>query len=389
MDFDFSPQQVMLRNLAHKFLTEQCPPRHVRQMMDDSLGYGDALWQEMARLGLHGLAIDRAYGGQGLGMVEQALVLEEMGRVAYPGPYFATAILAATALAASADPARMDAHLPAIAAGKTKATLALLEDTLAWGADGVNLAAREEGDGYVLSGVKWLVPFAHAADLLLVAARTAAAADAREGITLFAVEGRPPGLAISPTVGMDRTSRDCTLTFEQVRLPRAAVVGRVGEGWPILQAVLRRAAVASAAEMLGAARKCLDVSVEYARSREQFGQPIGAFQAVKHLCADMLLEVENAHAATYYAAWALDAGAADAALAASVAKAYVSEAARQVCGAAIQVHGGIGFTWEYDLHLYFKRAKHLEALYGSAEEHRELALQAILTPSADRVAASV
>jgi alkylation response protein AidB-like acyl-CoA dehydrogenase len=141
--------------------------------------------------------------------------------------------------------------------------------------------------------------------------------------------------------------------------------------------------------MLGAARKCLELSVEYARSREQFGQPIGAFQAIKHLCADMLVEVENSHAATYYAAWALDAGANDAALAASVAKSYVSEAARQVCGAAIQVHGGIGFTWEYDLHLLFKRAKHLEPLYGSAEDHRELVLQEVLAPSADPVVARV
>ena len=389
MDFDFTPEQVMLREVARQFLAEQCPPRFARQMMDDPLGYSDALWQEMAGIGLQGIAIDSAHGGQGLGMVELALVLEEMGRAVYPGLYFATVVLAATAIAASEDRAKMDAYLPRIVTGKTKATLALGEDTLAWGAEGVNLAARREGQSYVLSGVKWFVPFAHVADVLLVAARTTASSDARYGITLFAVEGRPPGLTVTPTVGIDRSSRDSTLTFDNVCLLGEAVVGRVDEGWPILQAVLRRAAVGSAAEMLGAARKCLELSVEYARSREQFGQPIGAFQAIKHLCADMLVEVENSHAATYYAGWALDAGADDAALAASVAKSYVSEAARQVCGAAIQVHGGIGFTWEYDLHLLFKRAKYLEPLYGSAEDHRELVLQEVLAPSADPVVARV
>jgi acyl-CoA dehydrogenase len=181
---------------------------------------------------------------------------------------------------------------------------------------------------------------------------------------------------------IDQTNKVSTLTLENVRVGREAVVGQVDGGWKILEIVLRRAAVASAAVMLGAARKCMDMSVEYAKVREQFGQAIGSFQAIKHACAEMLVEVENAHGATYYAAWAVDAAAPDAGLAASVAKSYVGDAARKVCGSAIQVHGGIGFTWEYDLHLYFKQAKFLESLYGDAEHHRELVLREIMTPTA-------
>jgi alkylation response protein AidB-like acyl-CoA dehydrogenase len=382
MDFDFTQEQVMLRNLARELLTRESAPRAVRQMMEDPTGYDEGLWRQLAEMGLQGIAIDEAHGGQGLGMIELALVLEEMGRAAYPGPYFTTVVLAASAIAAGGDRAQMDAYLPGIASGKTKATLALLEDSLSWEAAGINLRARSQGGEYVLAGTKRFVPFAHVADLLLVAARTTESGDPTRGITVFALERETPGLSLTPNVGVDLTSKTSTLVLDGVRAGREAIVGRPDEGWEVVRAALRRAAVGASAEMLGAARKCMEMSVEYAKVREQFGQPIGTFQAVKHACAEMLLEVENAHAATYYAAWALDADAPDAALAASVAKSYVSEAARKVCGSAIQVHGGIGFTWEYDLHLYFKRAKHLEPLYGDAELHRELVLQEVLAPSA-------
>jgi alkylation response protein AidB-like acyl-CoA dehydrogenase len=355
MDFDFTQEQMMLRTLARELLARESTPKQVRRWMDDPLGYDEATWQRMAEMGLPGLAIPSAFGGQGLGMIEQALVLEEMGRAAYPGPYFATAVLAAPAVTG-------DQRSRAIAEGRLKATLAFLDDSLSWDPEAVHLPAIAGGGEYVLSGTKRFVPFAHVADLILVAAR------AEDEVAVFAVEPGAPGLEITPTLEMDRTSKTSTLVLDNAR---ASMVG----GREVLENVLRRAAVGAAAEMLGAARRCMEMSVEYAKVRHQFGQPIGAFQAIKHACADMLLEVENAHAATYYAAWALDADAPDADLAASVAKAHVSEAARKVCGSAIQVHGGIGFTWEYDLHLYVKRAKHLEPLYGDAEFHRERALQ--------------
>jgi alkylation response protein AidB-like acyl-CoA dehydrogenase len=382
VDFDFTDEQTALRGLAREVLTAESAAPEVRKQMADATGYSESLWKQLAETGLLGITIDEAHGGLGLGLIEQALVLEEMGRAAYPGPYFSTVVLAATAIIAGGDRAQLDAYLPGIAEGTLKATLALMEDRLAAGPEGIALRARSQGGEYVLSGVKRFVPFAHVADVILVAARTSESSDPSHGVTIFAVSKGAEGLSIEQNVMIDQTNKVSTLTLENVRVGREAVVGQVDGGWKILEIVLRRAAVASAAVMLGAARKCMDMSVEYAKVREQFGQAIGSFQAIKHACAEMLVEVENAHGATYYAAWAVDAAAPDAGLAASVAKSYVGEAARKVCGSAIQVHGGIGFTWEYDLHLYFKQAKFLEALYGDAEHHRELVLREIMTPTA-------
>ena len=382
MDFDFTDEQTALRGLAREVLAAESAAPEVRKQMADATGYSESLWKQLAETGLLGITVDEAHGGLGLGLVEQALVLEEMGRAAYPGPYFSTVVLAATAIIAGGDRAQLDAYLPGIAEGTLKATLALMEDRLAAGPEGIALRARSQGGEYVLSGVKRFVPFAHVADLLLIAARTSESSDPSHGVTIFAVDKGAEGLSIEPNVMIDQTNKVSTVTLENVRVGREAVVGQVDGGWKILEIVLRRAAVASAAVMLGAARKCMDMSVEYAKVREQFGQAIGSFQAIKHACAEMLVEVENAHGATYYAAWAVDAAAPDAGLAASVAKSYVGEAARKVCGSSIQVHGGIGFTWEYDLHLYFKQAKFLESLYGDAEHHRELVLREIMTPAA-------
>ena len=365
----------MLRDLTREFLARESTPRAVRAAMDDPRGFSEPTWQQLADMGLPGLAIEPGYGGQGLGMVELALVLDEMGRAAYPGPYFATALLAASTIAASGQENQMARYLPDMAHGRTRATLALIEDALAWTPTGVRMRAERRGDGFVLSGEKRFVPFAEAADLLLAVARTG---DGPDGTTVFVVPRETAGISTAANVEMDRTNQTSTVRFDGVSVGSDAVIGEVDRGWSVIGPTLQRAAVGAAAEMLGAARRCMDMSVEYAKVRQQFGQPIGMFQAIKHMCADMLLEVENAHAAVYYAAWALDAGSPDAALAASAAKAYVGEAARKVCGSAIQVHGGIGFTWEYDLHLYFKRAKHFEPLYGDADFHREQALRLML-----------
>jgi len=381
VDFDFTQEQTMLRGLVREVLTAECSPAAVRAQLDRPEGYSTALWGHLAETGLLGLTIDEAHGGLGLGMIELALVLEEMGRAAYPGPYFATVVLATTALLAGGGREQLAAYLPGIAEGRLRATLAVMEDRLSAGPEGVALRAREQGGEYILSGHKRFVPFAQVADLILVAARTTESADPSDGITIFALDRHAPGLSVAPTAMIDQTNKLFTVTLENVRVASDAVVGRVDAGWSVLEIVQRRAAVGAAALMLGAARRCIEMSVAYAKVREQFGQPIGTFQAVKHACAEMLVEVENAHGATYYAAWALDAAAPDAGLASSVAKSYVGDAARKVCGSAIQVHGGIGFTWEYDLHLYFKQAKLLEALYGDAEHHREQILREVLVPA--------
>lgn len=374
MDFDFTEDQIMLRNLAREFLTEQCPVSHVRAMMDDERGYDPSIYRQLIQLGM--LPFPEEYGGGGLGMVEQSILLEEMGRIPYPGPFFATVVLAGSAIMHSNDDNAKSRYLPDICNGDLTMTLAFLEDSIGWGADEISMPMSKEGGFYRLNGIKRFVPFGHSADVILVAARSGQ--NGPDGVSIVAVPKDSSGLSIKPEVMMDLTSRTATLHFNDVRIPIENAVGMENEAWPILEATFRTAAVGASAEMLGASRKSLEMSVDYAKVRKQFGQFIGQFQAVKHKLAEMLEQVENSHSAAYYAAWALDADAPDADLAASVAKSALNEASRKVCGDAVQVHGGIGFTWEYDLHLYFKRAKHLEPLYGNTEFHRERVLQEVL-----------
>jgi alkylation response protein AidB-like acyl-CoA dehydrogenase len=373
VNFSFSDDQVLLKNSVRAALDEQCKPAHVRSMAEAANGYGAELWGEMAKLGWLGLPFPEEQGGAGLGLVELALVLEEMGRAAYPGPYFATVVLGGLGLMLGGSAAQKDKWLSAIAAGKARATAALLEDHLDWDPASTAAAAVKSGGGWQLSGVKRFVPWAHVADIVLVPAR------GPEGLSLFLVDPKSPGVTLTPMIGIDLGGRCSEMRLDKVVVGADDILAQPGSAGAVLEALLRRAAVMSSAEMLGAARRCLDMSVEYAKVREQFGQPIGSYQAIRHRCAEMLLEAENAHAAVYYAAWALTAGAEDAAVASSVCKSYVNEAARKVCGDAIQVHGGIGFTWEYDLHLYMKRAKALEPLYGDTEYHRELITRLVTT----------
>jgi len=374
MDFDFTQDQVMLRNLAREFLTEQCPVAHVRAMMDDPRGYDANIYRQLMQLGM--LPFPEEYGGGGLGMVELSILLEEMGRIPYPGPFFATVALAGAAIMHSNDDNAKSRYLPDVCNGDLTMTLAFLEDSIGWDAGAINLQMTKEGGFYRLNGTKRFVPNGQTADVILVAARSGG--PGAEGVSIVAVPKGASGLSIAPELMMDLSSRTATLNFADVRVPIENLVGVENQGWPILEATIRSAAVAASAEMLGASRKSLEMAVDYAKVRKQFGQFIGQFQAVKHKLAEMLEQVENAHGAVYYAAWALDANAPDADLAASVAKSTLNEASRKVCGDAIQVHGGIGFTWEYDLHLYFKRAKHLEPLYGNTEFHRERVLRDVL-----------
>jgi len=370
VDFALSPDQQLLRGAARAFLDEHVTPALVRTLWDDPRGERDDLWKEMARLGWLGLALPEEHGGSALGMVETAVVLEELGRVVCPGPYLETAV-AAQGIRAAGTMTQQARWLPAIAGGGVRATVALLDAELDWRPEATATRAESVPGGIRLTGTKQWVPWGHVADVLLVPARGAA------GLAVYLVEAGTAGLRVSSVPTMDPGMRWSTVTLDGVLVSREAELGESGAAVPLLGDLLRRGAVGAAAMMLGAARRCLEMSVEYAKVREQFGQPIGSFQSIRHRCAEMLLEVENAHSAAYYAAWARDAEAEDRALAASVAKAYVGDAARKVCGDAIQVHGGIGFTWEYDLHLYFKRAKTLETSWGDADYHRELIVQAL------------
>ena len=375
MDFGFSEEQEMLRSSARDFLAKEAPMTYVRKMMDDERGYTDELWRKMAELGWMGLILPEEHGGSGLDFVDLVVVLEEMGRAVLPGPFFSTVILAGIAIAEGGSAAQKKAYLPKIADGSLKATLAHLEPSGRWDADGIQLAAKQAGGRWQLDGTKLFVPDANVADLFVVAARTGGAGT--EGVTLFLVDAKTPGVGVSMLKTMDQTRKLGEVTFKNVTVGADAVLGTVGGGWALLERVADRGKVGLAAEMCGGAQKVLEMSVEYAKVREQFGKPIGSFQAIQHKCANMLVEVESSKSITYYAAWAVANDVAEAPLAAAMAKAYTSDAYRHTAGEGIQIHGGIGFTWEHDMHIFFKRAKSSEVTFGDATWNREIVARLI------------
>ncbi len=374
MNFAFSEEQDQLREAVRKFLEAKSPESDVRRLMETTEGYDPAVWKQMANeLGLQSLHIPEAYGGQGYTFVELGIVLEEQGRALLCAPYFATVVLAANAILNAGSEDEKAALLPGIASGETIATLAFTEPNGKWDADGITLAAKADGSDYVLDGTKMFVLDGHTANLIVVVARTAGTSG-EDGISFFTVAGDTPGLTRTPLATMDQTRKQARLEFSGVK---AQPLGTPGAGWAALSTTLDQAAVGLSNEMVGGAQFVLEESVQYAKDRVQFGRPIGSFQAIKHKCADMLLEVESAKSAAYYAAWAAAEGNDEVPVVASLAKAYCSDAYFHAAAENIQIHGGIGFTWEHNAHLYFKRAKSSEILLGDATYHRELLAQRI------------
>jgi alkylation response protein AidB-like acyl-CoA dehydrogenase len=374
MDFAFSEEQEMLRSSTRDFLAKECSSKVVRTLMDSSDPYDEGLWRKIAGLGWTALGIPEQYGGVGT-FLDLVVVLEEAGRALMPGPFFATMGLAVPALLEAGTEAQKKEVLGAIAQGSARATLAITEPSGRWDASAVTLTAKPSAGGWQLDGIKRFVPDADAADYMVVAARTRG--EGEDGISLFLVKGRPAGMTVTPLKTMDMTRRWSEVRFDGVRLEGDSLMGSADKAWPKLKRALEWATAALCAEMVGGTQKVLETSTEYAKTRHQFGKPIGIYQAVSHKLADMLVLSESGRSATYYAAWTVDADAADRSLAASMAKAYVSDAYRKVAGDGIQVHGGIGFTWEHDMHLYFKRAKSSEVTLGDATYHRELVAQAL------------
>ncbi len=369
MNFAFSEEQEELRNVVHQFLEAKSPEPAVRELMETEQGYDPEVWRLMAeQLGLQSLIIPEEYGGQGYTYVELIVVLEEMGRYLLCAPYFSTVVLGANTVLQSGDESAKKEYLPGIASGETIATLAFTEPNGRWDESGIEATATSSGDSWKINGTKMFVLDGHTADLVLVAARTG------KGVSLFAVNGDAAGLTRTPLSTMDMTRKQAKLEFADVE---GRLIGEEGKGWDVLSTVLDLAAVALAAEQVGGAQKCLDMSVEYAKVRVQFGRPIGSFQAIKHKCADMLLEVESAKSAAYYAGWCAAEMNDELPAVASLAKAYCSEAYFHAAAENIQIHGGIGFTWEHPAHLYFKRAKSSELLFGDPTYHRELLAQRI------------
>lgn len=374
MDFAFSEEQEMLRRSAREFLAKECTPRVVRRAMESEDAYDPALWKKMAVLGWTALGIPEQYGGAGT-FLDLAVVLEETGRALVPGPFFATMALAVPVILEAGIEAQKQRVLGAIASGEARATLAFTEASGRWEASSITLRATEEAGAWRLDGAKHFVPDAHVADHLVVVARSRG--EGEEGITLFLLPARTAGVTITPLQTMDMTRRWCEVRFDGASVDAGAVMGEPHRAWPRLKRALEWAVAALCAEMVGGSSKVLESSSEYAQSRRQFGKQIGVYQAVAHRIADMLVMSESAKSATYYAAWAIDADAPDRGVATSTAKAYVSDAYRQITNAGIQVHGGIGFTWEHDSHLYLKRAKSAETMLGDATYHRELVAQSL------------
>ena len=375
MDFAFSDEQEELRRTVRSFLEDKSPESEVRRLMETVEGYEPKLWQQMGeQIGLQGLAIPEEFGGAGYTFLETGVVLEEMGRALLCAPYFSTVVLAANTLLLSGDEEAKQKYLPGLASGETIGTLALTEEDGRWDATGVKLQAVNSGDEWSLTGTKMFVLDGHIADLILVAARIEDSGDGENGISIFAVDGSADGLTRTPLATLDQTRKQARLTFDDVT---AQLIGTAGDGWSVLSQVLDLAAVALSAEQVGGAQRVLEMAVEYAKVRVQFGRPIGSFQAIKHKCADMLVEVESAKSAAYYGLWAGSELNDELPTVASLAKAYCSDAYVHCAAENIQIHGGIGFTWEHPAHLYFKRAKSSQLFFGDPTYHRELLAQRI------------
>jgi alkylation response protein AidB-like acyl-CoA dehydrogenase len=374
MNFAFSEEQDQLRDAVRKFLEAKSPETEVRRLMETTEGYDPAVWKQMAQeLGLQSLHIPEEFGGQGFTFVELGIVLEEQGRALLCAPYFSTVVLAANAILNAGSDADKQELLPAIASGESIATLAFTEPNGRWDASGITMESSSKGDGVVLDGEKMFVLDGHTADVIVVAARESGTSG-EDGISFFTVAGDAAGLTRTALATMDQTRKQAKLEFSAVEAKR---LGDAGTAWAALSKTLDQAAVAISNEMVGGAQFVLEESVQYAKDRVQFGRPIGSFQAIKHKCADMLLEVESAKSAAYYSSWAAAEDNDELPVVASLAKAYCSDAYFHAAAENIQIHGGIGFTWEHNAHLYFKRAKSSEILLGDATYHRELLAQRI------------
>ncbi|MFZ0717855.1 acyl-CoA dehydrogenase family protein [Mycobacterium sp.] len=361
MDFTLTEEQQHLQQVARAFFEKRSPEAEVRRLMATGQGFDRQLWADLADMGLLGLCIPSQWGGSDAGPVEVGIVMEEAGRALLVAPYFATVALAIPALLYTQDHAACDEYLPRIASGQCVATLAVTEQSGSWNADTTESLARHDGAGWRLEGTKAYVPAGNIADLIIVTAQTPA------GPSVFAVDAHSPGLIVTPLPTIDQTRKQATVELRDVP---ARLLGAQAAAPQILDRVLDLAAVWLAAEQSGGARRALEMAVAYAKIRHQFNRPIGSFQAVKTICADMLIAVECSTSAALYGLWAAAEASPELPVAASLAKAFCSDAFKEVSAKNIQVHGGIGFTWEHPAHLYYKRARSSAVLLGDARQHR-------------------
>ncbi|HEX2330453.1 MAG TPA: acyl-CoA dehydrogenase family protein [Candidatus Angelobacter sp.] len=357
MEFGVSESQQILKDTARKFFAGECPMPEVRRLMETDTAYDPALWQKMTDQGFTGIIFPEEFGGMGLGVVELALLMEEAGYALLPGPLFST-LAAGAIIDACGSEQQREKYLPGICSGQARGAVVFLEAGASWNVSDLKLS----GSSGKLNGTKIFVCDAATADLLLV--------PCEDGVYL--VSSGTPGLKITPMKGIDPSRKIYSVTFTQ--LPAERLCGNLGG----LSRAMEVATVALTAELAGNMQRVLELTVGYAKTRKQFGKPIGSFQAVQHMCADMYLETESVRSSAYYSAWALQESASDASVAVSIAKMYASDAARNTGNRGIQVHGGMGFTWEHDAHLYYRRAKASETMLGDATFHRERIAQLVV-----------
>ncbi|TAK26792.1 MAG: acyl-CoA dehydrogenase [Chloroflexota bacterium] len=366
MDLALSEDQQLLKETARKFLRKECPRTFVRELLATPEGYSPKLWRKMAEMGWLSLPFPETYDGTAASFLDLGVLLEEMGRALLPGPFFSTMLLGGYPILDAGSAAQKAALLPRIAAGDLILTFAFLETGAAYDPCAVNLVARPDGDAYVLDGVKLFVPNAHVADLVLTVARTSPGGD-KHGLTIFLVDGHDPDLHCTLLQPIDH-AKLCEVAFDGLRVPRENVLGEVDGAWTTIERALARAAIGECLQLIGGMQVVLDMSVEHVKNRVQFGQPVGAFQAVQHHCANMLVDLDGARLLAYEAACAVSEGSPTEKLVA-MAKAWVGEACHRIMSHAHQVHGGTGFIDEHDLTLYFRRTVAAEVAYGGADFH--------------------
>ena len=376
MDFDFTEEQKILSKTARDFLESHCPSSFVLEMEEDEKGYTEELWRGMAELGWMALIIPEEYEGVGGSFLDLVVMLEEMGRACLPGPFFSTVVLGSQSIMEAGNESQRREFLPKIAAGDMTLTLAIAEpDTTKYDPYLVKTNALPHDNDFVIEGTKLFVPDAHVVDWIICAARTAGEQNSKEGITLFVVDRKTPGIECTPlkTIAGDKQSE---VLFQKVHASEQDILGGLNNGGKHLENILQKAAVGKCAEMVGGAQKVLEMAANYAKEREQFGKPIGSFQAVQHHCANMLIDVEGSRFITYKAAWMLSKGI-PCTKEVAAAKAWVGEACRRVSALGHQVQGGTAYIIEHDMPLYSRRAKAAEVSFGDAGFYRNIMAQEI------------
>lgn len=369
MDFDLTKEQRILKTSAQEYLKKECPPSLLKEMKDDMLGYPPKMWKQMADLGWAGVMIPEKFGGTGGNFIDLCILLETMGEACCPAPFFPTVVLGGLPLMLAGTESQKETYLPKIADGEFIFTLAMTEPGMGYGASKISMPATAHPDGYVLEGTKLFVEHAQAADYIICAARTDLQKPVEEGLTLFMVDANSQGVKCKPLITL-AFDKQCEVVFDKVRVSKANVLGEVNQGWHILEKIQEQAAVAKCAEMVGGMQAAFEMAVAYAKDRKQFGRPIGSFQSIQHHCANMLVDVDGARFITYQAAWKISQNL-PANMDTSMAKAWTSSASRRVTLLNHQIHGGISFCEEYDVHLYYRRAKAGEVAFGDADYHLE------------------